>query len=73
MRLKLLRVGERAVAFDLVLEAGGVAHVLEGGFDPSPRQLAPGSLLTERSIERAFELGLRSYELHGTDDAYTLR
>ena len=73
LRLKFLRLDGRAVAFDLVLEAGGVAHVLKGGFDPELRRLGPGMLLTERSIRRAFELGLRSYELHGTDDAYKLR
>lgn len=28
------------------------------------RQLGPGTVLTGRSLERAFELGLHSYELH---------
>jgi CelD/BcsL family acetyltransferase involved in cellulose biosynthesis len=73
LRLKFLRLDGRAVAFDLVLEVGGTAHVLKGGFDPAMRQLGPGTLLTERSLQRAFELGLHSYELHGTDDAYKLR
>ena len=73
LRLKFLRLDGRAVAFDLVLEAEGVAHVLKGGFDPAMRQLGPGTVLTGRSLERAFELGLHSYELHGTDDAYKLR
>ena len=73
LRLKFLRLDGRAVAFDLALEAGGVAHVLKGGFDPELRRLGPGMLLTERSLRRAFELGLRSYELHGSDDTYKLR
>ena len=73
LRLKFLRLDGRAVAFDLALECGGVAHVLKGGFDPDLRRLGPGMLLTERSLRRAFELGLRSYELHGSDDAYKLR
>jgi len=73
LRLKFLRLDGRAVAFDLVLEAEGVAHVLKGGFDPAMRQLGPGTVLTGRSLERAFELGLHSYELRGTDDAYKLR
>ena len=73
LRLKFLRLDGRAVAFDLALEADGVAHVLKGGFDPDLRRLGPGMLLTERSLRRAFELGLRSYELHGSDDTYKLR
>lgn len=73
LRLMFLRLDGRAVAFDLALEADAVAQVLKGGFDPAMRQLGPGTVLTERSLQRAFDLGLTSYELHGTDDAYKLR
>ncbi len=73
LRLKFLRLDGRAAAFDLAMEASGASHVLKGGFDTELRNLGPGMVLTERSIKRAFELGLSTYELHGTDDAYKLR
>ena len=52
--LRLRRDG-LTVAFGLVLEADGVAHVLKDGFDPTVRRLGPGTVLTGRSLERAFE------------------
>jgi CelD/BcsL family acetyltransferase involved in cellulose biosynthesis len=72
LRLAFLRLDGRAIAFDMCLEQGGAFYVLKGGFDVEQRRLGPGTLLTHHGIERAFELGLSSYELLGQADDYKL-
>jgi CelD/BcsL family acetyltransferase involved in cellulose biosynthesis len=71
--LAFLRLDGQAVAFDMCIEDGGASYVLKGGFDAGRRKLAPGTLLTARSIQRAFENGLDSYELLGAADDYKLQ
>ncbi len=70
LRLAFLRLDGRALAFDMCLEHRGVFYVLKGGFDVEERKLGPGTLLTHHGIERAFQLGLTSYELLGQADDY---
>jgi CelD/BcsL family acetyltransferase involved in cellulose biosynthesis len=70
--LAFLRLDDKAIAFDLCLESGGASYVLKGGFDPAFRRFAPGMVLTYEALRRAFEQGLASYELLGTDDRYKL-
>lgn len=72
LRLAFLRHEGRAIAAELALGLGGVAYSLKGGFDPDYRRFGPGQLLTFEMLRRAFEDGLESYELLGTDDAYKL-
>lgn len=70
LRLAFLHVGDRAVAFDFGIEAGGRFYIPKGGFDVEYRKLGPGQLLTYAGVKRAFELGLESYELLGQEDDY---
>jgi CelD/BcsL family acetyltransferase involved in cellulose biosynthesis len=70
LELAFLRLGDKAIAFDLCIRVGGAIHVLKGGFDPTYRRLGPGSVLTYESLRRAFGHGLSSYELLGDDDEY---
>jgi CelD/BcsL family acetyltransferase involved in cellulose biosynthesis len=70
--LAFLRLEGRPLAFDMCIEEAGASNVLKGGFDPEYRRFGPGTLLTATSIERAYEEGLRSYELLGKEDAYKL-
>jgi CelD/BcsL family acetyltransferase involved in cellulose biosynthesis len=70
LRLAFLRLDGRALAFDMCLEHGGAFYVLKGGFDIDERKAGPGTLLTHHGVERAFELGLDSYELLGQADDY---
>jgi CelD/BcsL family acetyltransferase involved in cellulose biosynthesis len=70
LRLAFLRLDGRAIAFDMCLEHGGRFYVLKGGFDVDERKAGPGTLLTHHGIERAFALGLASYELLGQADEY---
>jgi CelD/BcsL family acetyltransferase involved in cellulose biosynthesis len=70
--LAFLRLGDRAIAFDLCLEATGATYVLKGGFDPELRRFGPGMVLTYESLKRGFERGTRSYELLGDADRYKL-
>ena len=70
LALAFLRLDGRPIAFDLCLEVDRVTYVLKGGFDVEERKHGPGTLLTHHGIERAFELGLDSYELLGQADDY---
>jgi CelD/BcsL family acetyltransferase involved in cellulose biosynthesis len=72
LALAFLRLDGRAIAFDLCLEAGGILYVVKGGFDTAYRRLGPGMLLTHAALRRAFEQGLRSYELLGAAEPYKL-
>ncbi len=60
----------RPIAFDLCLEQGGRVYVLKGGYDPEYRRYGLGFLLIEETVERAYELGMDSYELLGDADDY---
>jgi len=73
LMLAFLRVGGRAAAFDLCLEAGGRTYVLKGGYDPVFRTFAPRTILLHDSLERSFALGMGSYEFLGADEDYKRR
>jgi CelD/BcsL family acetyltransferase involved in cellulose biosynthesis len=70
LRLAFLCVDDRRVAFDFGFEQGGSLYVPKGGFDVEYRSLGPGQLLTYAGIRRAFDEGLRTYELLGQQDDY---
>jgi CelD/BcsL family acetyltransferase involved in cellulose biosynthesis len=72
LRLAFLRAGDRAVAFDLCLEDRR-HYLLKTGFDPAFAPFAPGTLLREAMIERAFREELLSYEFLGTDEPWKLQ
>jgi CelD/BcsL family acetyltransferase involved in cellulose biosynthesis len=71
--LAFLRVDGRVAAFDFCLEHGGRTYVLKGGYDPAFRAFGPRTLLLHDSLERAFALGMRSYEFLGADEEYKRR
>jgi CelD/BcsL family acetyltransferase involved in cellulose biosynthesis len=73
LRLSFLRVDDRAVATHLALEDGGVYLPLKGGFDPAFAAFSPGKLILLATLERAFAVGLRRYELLGDEDEYKRR
>lgn len=72
LRLAFLRLDGRPLAFDLCLERGGVHALLKTGFEPEARRLAPGLLLRDAMIRRAFDLGLVTYEFLGADEPWKL-
>ncbi len=67
LRLAFLRLSGRPLAFDYSLEENGVHYLLKTGFDPDYRSFAPGVLIREDMLARAFSLGLTAYEFLGTD------
>jgi len=70
LRLALLRVDDRLVAFDYALESRGRHYLLKTGFDPAYSDCAPGIVLRTMMIERAYALGLERYEFLGGEDDY---
>ena len=72
LRLSFLRVGRRSVAFQYGLEDAGVYYFLKGGYDQGYRSFAPGKLLVQALLERAFEENLARFEFLGADDRFKL-
>jgi len=72
LRLSFLRVGRRSVAFQYGLEDAGVYYFLKGGYDQGYRSFAPGKLLVQALLERAFEENLNRFEFLGADDRFKL-
>ena len=66
LRLHFLRLGSRAIAFDLAFIANGAEWLLKTGFDPALFSYSPGSLLRAEVLERCFADGLTRYEFLGT-------
>src|SRR5262249_37168835 len=73
LRLAFLRLDERPLAFDYCLEEQGVHYLLKTGYDPAYRAFAPGVLIRQDMIARAFSNGLARYEFLGADEPWKLR
>lgn len=68
LRLFFLRVGGRAVAFEMGLEDVGRFFFIKGGYDPEFRSHAPGLLIMRQIIRWSCEQGLESFEFLGAPD-----
>ena len=72
LRLCFLRLDGRGIAFNYSLEHGSRHYLLKTGFDAAYEKYAPGKLLLREMLERAFALGLASYEFLGDDAPWKL-
>jgi len=72
LRLAFLRLDRTPLAFDYCLEESGIHYLVKTGYDPEYRAFAPGQLMRYLMIEKAFALGLDSYEFLGTDEQWKL-
>ena len=70
LRLVVLRLDGRPIAFHFALEEEGIYYPLKGGFDPDFGEFSPGQLIIRASLRRAFDLGLVRYEFLGGDEPY---
>jgi CelD/BcsL family acetyltransferase involved in cellulose biosynthesis len=73
LRIALLRVGGRPIAFQLALQDSVAYYPLKGGFDPAYARCSPGILLLHATVTRAFQQGLERYELLGGAERYKLK
>jgi CelD/BcsL family acetyltransferase involved in cellulose biosynthesis len=73
LRFAFLRVGGRALAFHFALESQNKYYLLKPGYNEEFRKAGPGTVLTQKMVERAFSLGLDSYEFLGADDEHKMR
>jgi CelD/BcsL family acetyltransferase involved in cellulose biosynthesis len=67
LRLSMLRLDGRPVAFDLAFEHGARLYSLKTGYDEEYRKIVPGLVLRLSLIEHCFELGLEAHELLGAE------
>ena len=72
LRLTFLRLDDRPLAFQYIVEDGDRIYHLKGGYDPDYAKFAPGTLLIHEILARAFADGVRSYEFLGDEDAFKL-
>lgn len=73
LRLAFLDVGDRPVAFDMLIEEHGRLYDLKGGYDVAYRPYGPGKILLSELLTLAFEHSLESLELLGAADPYKLQ
>jgi len=72
LRLSFLRIDGRAIAFQYGVEEGGVYYFLKGGYDPAFHRFAPGKLLVQAMLHRAFDAGLARFDFLGGDEPWKL-
>ncbi len=72
LRLAFLRLDGRAIAFDFAIEHERVHYLLKTGFDPAFRRFAPGMLIRQEMLRRAFSSEVARYEFLGHDDPWKL-
>jgi CelD/BcsL family acetyltransferase involved in cellulose biosynthesis len=72
LRLWLLRVDARPIAFAYGLEHDGVYYDLKLGFDPSFSRFGPGVLLMRARLEYAFDASLKRFEFLGAAEPHKL-
>jgi len=71
LRLCFLRIGGRAAAVQLAIEAGNSFWLLKIGYSDEFARCSPGMLLTRETIRYAAAAGLSSYEFLGTVEPWT--
>ena len=72
LRLGFLRIDGRAAAFQYGIEENGVYYFLKGGYDPAFHRFAPGKLLVQAMLLRAFDAGLVRYDFLGGNEPWKL-
>jgi CelD/BcsL family acetyltransferase involved in cellulose biosynthesis len=72
LRLAFLRVGDRPIGFDFLLEDERRMYNLKGGYDEEYAKFGPGTLVVHDCLAYAFEAGLETYELLGDVEPWKL-
>jgi CelD/BcsL family acetyltransferase involved in cellulose biosynthesis len=67
LRLAFLRLDSTPLAFDFCFEHAGTHYLLKTGYDPSFSRYAPGMVMRYLMLERAFAVGLHTYDFLGED------
>lgn len=70
LRLCLLRIGGRAAAMQIAVEAGQRFWLLKIGYSAEFARCSPGTLLVAETIRHAALEGLRSFEFLGVDEPW---
>jgi CelD/BcsL family acetyltransferase involved in cellulose biosynthesis len=70
LRIAFLRLDGRPIAFDFCLEERGVHFLIKTGYDPGYRKYAPGMLMREHMISRAFSDAISVYDFLGEDSEW---
>jgi CelD/BcsL family acetyltransferase involved in cellulose biosynthesis len=71
LRLCFMKIGSRAIATQLAVEARAGFWLLKVGYDENYANCSPGNLLLVESLKYAASRGLKSYEFLGTAEPWT--
>ncbi len=72
LRLGVLRLEGRAIAFAFALQDRTACYLLKGGYEPGLRRFAPGKLLVRSLIAAATESGAQRFEFLGAAEPWKL-
>lgn len=72
LRLAFLRVGERRIAFELLVADGGRVYNLKGGYDVDFRVFAPGKVIAYEILKHFFARDYETYEFLGHAEPWKL-
>jgi CelD/BcsL family acetyltransferase involved in cellulose biosynthesis len=72
LRLAFLRLDDRPIAFQLLLEHQRRLLYVKGGYDRELASFGPGQLMAQAVISDAFARGLESFEFLGSDESWKL-
>ncbi len=65
LRIYFLKIGDRRIAFDYILEYGKRDYLLKTGYDPEFFPYSPGQLLKRETVKAAFDKGMKEYDFLG--------
>jgi CelD/BcsL family acetyltransferase involved in cellulose biosynthesis len=70
LRVRFMRIGDRAVATEIGMELADTYFSLKCGYDEAIARLSPGRMLAMETIRHAIRRGLRTFELMGNPAPY---
>ncbi len=73
LRLMVLRLGDRAIAFEFIVDQGRTWFPLKAGFDHALAEHSPGGVAQWMVLEAAFAAGIERYDYSGEAREYTSR
>ena len=72
LRLAYLRLDDRAIAFELLLQDTFAAYSVKTGYDEAHRTASPSTLLTHHTLEAVVASAAQTFEWLGHDEPYKM-
>jgi perosamine synthetase len=73
LRLWILKVDSKPIAFDFSLAYKKKTYMLKVGYDMGHSNISPGVFVNNAAIQDSFENGMTEYDFLGGDDSYKMK